>query len=331
MRCGSYFVPVPNIYSVYNFLRKLGPARYLVKRLFPDIIPVKEKHQNNSRKGIFVTGIHRSGTSWIGNILSMADNVIYWREPFNPATLKNMRQQYLYLSSSMNDKFYKMFTDQLFSGRFVCSIFDYTKPDKWICKAHHRHLIKDPTAAFMLEWLTMNYNLDIVIVVRHPAGFVSSILKLDWDFNFDLFLKQKQLMSGFLHPFKKIIEQHNYKGMDAAKGAVLWSIIYHVLENMPNKDNYYWIKYEDICANPQAEFKQLFKAVNLKWNGRVEKHLQKSISSQVTFSNNVTSSLKRDTAKMGTIYKDRLALKDIETIDRIVRRFNIGLYEDYAE
>ena len=320
-----------DIYSPYNFLKKLGPARYLVKRLFPDIIPIKENHQNNSRKGIFVTGIHRSGTSWIGNILSLADNVIYWREPFNPSTVKNMRQHYLYLSSSMNDKFYKMFTDQLFSGRFVGSVFDYTKPKEWICKTRQRHLIKDPTAAFMLEWMTMNYNLDIVIVVRHPAGFVSSILKLNWDFNFNLILNQKHLMSNFLFPYKKIIETHNYDGMDAAKGAVLWSIIYYVLENMPNKNNYYWIKYEDICANPQAEFKQLFKAVNLEWDGRIEKHLQKSISSQVTFSNNITSGLRRDAAKMETIWKVRLPLKDIETIDRVVRFFDIDLYEDYAE
>lgn len=32
---------------------------------------------------ILVTGAHRSGTTWIGNIISSAQNVFYVQEPFN--------------------------------------------------------------------------------------------------------------------------------------------------------------------------------------------------------------------------------------------------------
>lgn len=323
----------PVYYSPLDFLKKLGPVRGLSKRLFPDIVPAKEAHgiKSTAHKGIFVTGIHRSGTSWIGKIHSQANNVMYWREPFNPSTVKIMRRPYYYLSSSMEDLFYKKFTNELFTGKFAGALFDYTSPQQWVSRTHQRHLIKDPTAAFLIEWLTNNYNLDVVIVVRHPAGFVSSILNLKWDFDFNLILNQKQLMSDFLNPFKKTIEKHNYKGMDAAKGAVLWGIVYFVLEKMIKKYDFYWIKYEDICADPQAEFKQLFKAVNLNWENKIERMIQKSASSKVTFSDNITSKLKRDTTKMGTIWRDRLSVREIEIIDKLVKQFKTNLYEHYAK
>ena len=203
------------------FLKKMGPLRLPYKLLCPDPIPRKGCGSIN-QKPIFLTGIYRSGTSWLSRIISMAGNITYLREPFNPSVMPCMPQQYFYLSKDMDNMFYRKYTEKLFKGRFVASVFDYTIKENWFKNpGNQRYFIKDPTAAFIVEWLAENYEIDTLIVIRHPAGFVSSILKLGWDFDLNWFLHQDRLMNNWLDPYRNLIEAHNYNGIDAAKGAVI--------------------------------------------------------------------------------------------------------------
>jgi len=39
---------------------------------------------NQSSKPILVTGSHRSGTTWVGEMLASSPNLVYIGEPFNP-------------------------------------------------------------------------------------------------------------------------------------------------------------------------------------------------------------------------------------------------------
>lgn len=316
-------------YSYMDFIRKLGPLRRLHGALSHEGSSINNIPGGGAKKPVFITGIHRSGTSWIGDIISQADNMLYWREPFNPSVVKSMRQQYLYLPSTAQDPFYDKFLKRVFAEKYTGSLFDYTDSSQWFGETGCRHLIKDPTAAFMLEWIANKYDLDIVVVARHPAGFISSVLKLNWDFDFNAFLRQEHLMHDYLEPYKHIINKYNYKGMDVEKGAVLWGVIYYVLEQLSLSRDVTWVTYEDICARPQEEFKRLLKAIGLDWNYRIEKKLQKSTSSNDTFVNNITTGLERDTERMGKIWEERLSSKEIELIDGIVSKFHIKSYEQY--
>lgn len=312
--------------SLKSFFKKAGPFRLLVKKVYPDTIPYTDRGKN---KAIFVTGIHRSGTSWIGDILSYGERLLYWREPYNPSTVSAMKKQFTYLPVESKDSFYRRFTNDLFKGDFVGALFDFTQKSEWFSIKCHRHLIKDPTAAFMLEWMENNYDLDVIIVGRHPAGFVSSILRLNWDFDFNIFLNQNDLMDKYLFHYKDVIREHNKPGMNIAKAAVLWCVVYYVLEQMSFNKPVLWIKYEDICENPIGEFKKLFKKINLEWNSKVENKLISSTKSISTFSDNITTELKRDTTKMKNIWKDRLTDEDQKTIHNVISQFDIRLYEHY--
>ncbi len=313
-------------YRMVDFLKKKGPIRYLLKRIFPDLIPFKSDIDN--RKGIFVTGIHRSGTSWVSDMLAKAPKVLYWREPFNPSIVNSMKQQYLYMPPHVEDKFYNNFTDRLFKGQMVAVKFDFTEKFNWFCTSHHRHLIKDPTAAFLLEWLDKRYDLDILIIVRHPAAFVSSIMKLRWDFDFNLFLEQDDLMNKYLHPFKNLIIKHNYPGMDERKGSVLWGIIYSVIYQFIQMKGYKWVQYEALCSNPVFEFKKIFYDFNLHWTDVVENALNQSVASKSTFSDNTNSMLVRDTQRMHSIWQERLSKEQIDLIEQQTKLFDLPFYKD---
>lgn len=47
-----------------------------------------------------------------------------------------------------------------------------------------RALLKDPFAVFSVPWFAKKLNCQIVITVRHPAAFASSLQRLGWNFDF---------------------------------------------------------------------------------------------------------------------------------------------------
>jgi hypothetical protein len=67
-----------------RFVKKGGFVRLPYKLLFPDQVSTRDVG-NQGPKGIFLTGIHRSGTSWVSQVISQAEGIKYWREPFNPS------------------------------------------------------------------------------------------------------------------------------------------------------------------------------------------------------------------------------------------------------
>ena len=305
----------------------MGPLRLPYKLLCPDPIPRKGCGSTN-QKPIFLTGIYRSGTSWLGRIISMADNVSYWREPFNPSVVRSMPQQYFYLAGDMDDMFYRKYTENLLKGRFVASTFDYTDKEHWFeGSGNQRCFIKDPTAAFILEWFAENYEIDTLIVIRHPAGFVSSILKLGWDFDLNCFLQQDRLMNDWLNPYRNLIEAHNYNGIDAAKGAVIWCVINFVLYQLIKRNGFNWIRYEDVCADPINQFKKIFKILNLSWNNKIKEEIQRNTASDITFSKKTNTNLERNTENMSRIWIERLTSDEINTIGALVDEFPLPFYK----
>jgi hypothetical protein len=49
---------------------------------------------------------------------------------------------------------------------------------------HQRPLLKDPFAVFSLPWFVERLDCRVVVTVRHPAGFASSLKRLNWPFDF---------------------------------------------------------------------------------------------------------------------------------------------------
>jgi hypothetical protein len=69
-----------------------------------------------------------------------------------------------------------------------------------------RTLIKDPFAVFSTAWFARKLNFKVVIAVRHPLAFVSSLKRLNWPFDFQDLLDQPLLMRDHLEPFRSQME-----------------------------------------------------------------------------------------------------------------------------
>src|SRR5690606_27364425 len=68
-------------------------------------------------------------------------------------------------------------------------------------KSSKRTLIKDPIAIMSAEWIYKTFSTDVVIIIRHPAAFIASLKVKNWEFDFNEFLNQPDLMNSYLKPY----------------------------------------------------------------------------------------------------------------------------------
>ena len=151
------------------------------------------------KQPILVTGSHRSGTTWVGRMLAEAPSVFYIHEPFSVSDppgrgICNVRFKhwFTYINSENETDYYKAIRntvnlkyDVWGALKDVGSRNDFRNAYKEYRQFSTyrdqgaRALLKDPIAVFSSAWLAERFKARVVILIRHPAAFVSSIMKLN--------------------------------------------------------------------------------------------------------------------------------------------------------
>ena len=181
-----------------------------------------------------------------------------------------------------------------------------------------RPLYKDPIAIFSSEWFFELFNAQIVVCIRHPAAFVSSLMNLGWTFNFDELLKQEVLVKEFLEPHLKDIlslqqmEKSLGKPDILKQGILLWNIIYSYVEELRQKykdhPDWIFIKHEDLSLEPLEKFAEVFQQLEIPYTQKI----QKAVSDYTT--PNKFNYRAKNSRENITIWKDRLQKEEIELI-----------------
>ena len=178
------------------------------------------------RRPILVAGAHRTGTTWVGKMLAASGEAAYISEPLNvwhrPGVLRiPIEYWYTYICDQNEGGFLTALSetshfhyhpwaelkslrsrkDMLRMGRDL-SIFW----KGWFLR--QRPLFKDPFAVFSAPWFADRLGFQVVITVRHPAAFVSSLKRLNWSFDFQDLLQQPLLMRDHLEPYRAAIQPH---------------------------------------------------------------------------------------------------------------------------
>ena len=133
---------------------------------------------------------------------------------------------------------------------------------------HLRPLIKDPIALYSSQWLADTYDMDVVIMLRHPAAFCSSLLLKKWNFQFKYFTEQPDLIERYLLPFRSEINHFSKNEMPLIDQAVLlWNCAYSTVGQFM-QENPKWIvlKHEDLSSNPVAQFEHLYQQLGLEFD-----------------------------------------------------------------
>ena len=282
---------------------------------------------------ILVTGSHRSGTTWVGRMLTLSGETGYLHEPFNPRRVPGWAGQripywFLYVTEENEHHYAEVVRDVLAFRYPALSNLRHALsprgaalygPDLLRSVRYRmrgpRPLMKDPIALFSAEWLADRFDAQVVVMIRHPAAFVSSIARLGWHFRFRSWLAQEALLRDKLEPFRAAMHRcWAGEGDVIEQGIVMWNAIHHVIDRYRSEHpEWSFLRHEDLAAEPVEGFRELYARLGLTWSDEVESAIREH-SEGTTAETRRHGAVKRDSAATVDLWKSRL---DPAEIDRI--------------
>jgi hypothetical protein len=285
-------------------------------------------------KPILVTGAHRTGTTWVGKMLAANPRTAYVSEPLNvlhrPGLLGvGVSHWYTYICAENEADYLKPFLE-LLSYRYhllaeiasLRSLRDFFRMGRDLSIfmsgriLRKRLLLKDPFAIFSLAWFTERLDCQIVVTVRHPAGFASSLKRLNWAFDFRDLLNQPLLMRDVLEPYRE--EMQSIQADDViGQAALLWAMIYRSVgaarQQFPALRI---VRHEDLSRDPLSGFRELYNELGLDFTPSVERAILNSSSSEnpAELSRQKVHSVKLDSRANLDNWKRRLLSEEIARI-----------------
>ena len=289
-----------------------------------------------SRRPILITGSHRSGTGWVGEMLAATPDpaLAYIWEPFSLRARPGIRDApfrywFTYVCAENETPFKAPLADTLsFRYRPLAELRSLRSPKDagrfvrdWYATTQHRRrgavpLFKDPIAVFSAEWLADTFDMDVLILIRHPAAFVSSILKQVWDHPFDHFLAQPLMMRDELGPFEEEIRAYAREPQPLLDQAILlWNVIHHqILQYRDRRPSWDFILHEDLSREPLSGFRELYDRFGLTWTDAIARTVEDHSGAGNPSVTTDAASHKRDSRKAITAWKGRLTPEEIERI-----------------
>jgi len=277
---------------------------------------------------VFITGAPRSGSSWVGEVLSSCDATRYVYEPFNHRWLPALRDHLPHFSyidgQSELPSLVQQQAQRAFQGK---------QGWKQITRAAYRGylsaavrpantvIIKDPTASLMTEWIAKQFNAQVLCIMRHPCGFASSLDALDWKLNVGNLLRQKDLMREHLEPFRGVlIRARNDKWL--TRGAI-WAAVHKVFTGqLASHPEWHLYRYEDICDDPMGQFTSMMEKLGLESG----KNTREKIHALSTSKRDDSGSTRRNSRTMPGIWKQRMSQGEIDAVMDIVKEFELDYY-----
>jgi hypothetical protein len=302
----------------------------------------------NSHAPILVTGAHRSGTTWVGKMLAASGQAAYISEPLNvlhrPGVFSAPIQHWYTYICVENESDYLPALRQTLAFRYhtwdeiqsLRSRKDALRMARdWSTflagkLGKKRPLLKDPFAVFSAPWYARRLGCRVVITVRHPAAFASSLKRLGWTFQFDDLLQQPLLMEHVLIPFLPEIEAISAEDC-IGQAATLWKIIYHTVNEYRRQHPEFIIqRHEDLSQHPIQGFNDLYTALGLRFNDRARRAVIQSSSSANPgeLSTRAIHAYRLNSRANLAHWKSRLTRDEIRRVARITGEIAAHFYAD---
>lgn len=318
-------------------------------------------NDHSSSPPILVSGIHRSGTTWVGKMLTASGQAAYISEPLNvqhrPGVLRiPTKYWYTYICPENESDFIPAIREMLdFRYHYWLEIKSLRSRKDFLRmgrdsreflrgKVHAlRPLLKDPFVLFSIPWFIKRFDCQVVVMVRHPAAFAGSLKRLNWPFQFSDLLAQNLLMRDWLEPQRSAIEclvEKEKRDLAAgvgpdiiAQGALLWRICYGVVEKLPELFPRIQVwRHEDLSIDPDGGFRNLYQSLGLDFSTQAQKIVlesssaenPKEISSKNAFATRLDSRANLDN------WKRRLSPEEIGQIRELTEELTARYYPDFS-
>jgi hypothetical protein len=242
---------------------------------------------------VFVTGMIRSGTTFLATVLTHPRSVDYIHEPFNGGYVlpEGIALQARYVRpgdrTHAADR-YREHVGRLFEYRLGMRSAEYDGDSLWrrylkkavgsrgpfylrLAKLNplHRHaLIKDPMAGLTTEFLYREFGVKPVVIVRHPVSLAASLARLQWFPEVYDFALQPDVVEDYLAADTDLLTRSYPNRMMEAMAH--WRLLHTVLLDQADRyGDWCIVTHEELSARPLQVFERIYRHTGLPWSDRV--------------------------------------------------------------
>ncbi len=276
--------------------------------------------------------MHRSGTTFLGQVFDNLDKCYVLHEPFNRKYgLEGLSYDYCDLENniSANKMFDALINDQKLNfiniaerdntlkkiarryigGRTEVQWRLYLKLFK-----HKQLILKDPFLSKSTHFLSNTYNTKSIVVIRHPCAVWYSIKQMRWTMDMKKYCSSEHSVHAI--KLNSDIEKFCYVWCDIAK-----------YNAKPNR-NIKLVSHETLCEKPYETIEECLNFFNFTINDRVLQFIKNNMfaSSEARNYSNLHQ-FKRDASVINNQWRSALSQAEISKI----LRFTQGLVELHYE
>ena|GEM_PF-1202642 len=305
---------------------------------------------------ILVTGAPRSSTTFLGKMLALPGHVLYVDEPFNVQTgIEGLQKTFpspLH-EAGLNglDMEYAEVVEQLLKGdaQFRPSelrpatknplrqlarelwvsreFLDY----KWQSKnpLKQRYLIKDPMAFSLSEYLHRRFDMEAVVIMRHPLSTIASYKRLNWHYDTGEVVAWARTMCADLEQVMQSagLAVHG----EVEQWALFWLAVNGVLENFIERNPaMLFVTHEELSLFPHDTLERLYGQLGLPFTARIKQKVTEHTnpSNPINPTDNRIHVLHRNSAENLNRWKHILTVEEAEVIQKITGPFVSRYYPE---
>ena len=187
-------------------------------------------------------------------------------------------------------------------------------------------IVKFIRANLMLGWIKQNYDARIVFITRHPAGVISSRLKLikksgsgDWGYHALLDRYQRDNLLRMYYPF---LNSDFPRSMEHMAGqTVIWCVENILPLAEAREKGYCVVFYEDLITDPNPQWERITQALGLE--------NQPNEDAQSRPSQQASADMKTGSSPESRIssWKKHLTEDQLMQIDSVLKAFGVRVYD----
>ena len=220
----------------------------------------------NPYSAVFISGMGRSGTTWLSEVINHDHSYRDMFEPFSAPRESGIDPFFSPHQYIRPDNQNAELTNR------ALKILAGETGNRWIDQNNQnfnsrKRVIKDIRANLMLEWLhTIEPDMPIVLIIRHPLSVARSWQRLGWGIpgttgtsDFNNTINQQDLLSDFPIIADNLGKIDHTSHLERI--IFLWCILNYVPIRQLGNNDYLLVFHETLLLDPEREFNRVFRYV----------------------------------------------------------------------
>ncbi len=309
---------------------------YFLKQLFKSIVSSAIRYKKTNKKNILLFATRRGGSTWIMELLSSVPGILYMDHCFsiyrsNPYLLKYLPiqgQQLVTIDNQQDFNKIKTYTSLLLTGklkpnppwRFWKREFNFI---------NDRLVLKITDAKPLINFFDENFDVQIILFLRHPIPNVLSIINNGWGDTLRSYVTNRAFLETHLSDKQIDIARKIYKADNLFERHLLNWILENLVPLRSYKENDWLVlTYEELVNHPESSIERFCEYLNIEKSSINGDYIhKKSKSTKKLSSNQRKEDLdKYDKVNLLNFWQKKISDEDKKSFDNLFDLFEIHEY-----